>query len=120
MRGVGILLLGVAAAHGATLDYTFFKERVQPIFLAKRAGHARCVTCHSHGSPPLPALPSSFSLNSLKAPATACNSFSSAALLPGRCTWSINPAALQYCYSDNGILFCFSPFVIIHIRSGHG
>ena len=38
---------------GQSLDYTFFKERVQPIFLKKRPGHARCVTCHSHGSPPL-------------------------------------------------------------------
>jgi len=28
----------------------FFKERVQPIFLRHRPGHARCVTCHSHGS----------------------------------------------------------------------
>jgi hypothetical protein len=35
------------------LDYTFFRERVQPIFLNKRPGHARCVTCHSHGAPPL-------------------------------------------------------------------
>jgi|SRR5579862_515291 len=44
-----------AASHavGQSLDYTFFKERVQPIFLKKRPGHARCVTCHSHGSPPL-------------------------------------------------------------------
>jgi len=40
-------------AAGPTLDYNFFKERVQPIFLAKRPGHARCVTCHSHGAPPL-------------------------------------------------------------------
>src|SRR5947209_13202630 len=36
-----------------TLDYTFFKEKVEPIFLKKRPGHARCVTCHAHGSPPL-------------------------------------------------------------------
>jgi hypothetical protein len=28
------------------LDYEFFKARVQPIFLAKRAGHARCYVCH--------------------------------------------------------------------------
>ena len=35
------------------LDYSFFKERVQPIFLKKRPGHARCVTCHRHRSPPL-------------------------------------------------------------------
>ena len=43
----------VAQAAGPSLDYTFFKERVQPILLNKRPGHARCVTCHSHGSPPL-------------------------------------------------------------------
>src|SRR5262245_48586 len=36
-----------------TLDYAFFKERVQPIFLKKRPGHARCVVCHDHRSPPL-------------------------------------------------------------------
>ena len=40
-------------AEGPALDYSFFKERVQPILLAKRPGHARCVTCHSHGTPPL-------------------------------------------------------------------
>jgi hypothetical protein len=26
---------------------------VQPIFLEKRPGHARCVTCHQHRVPPL-------------------------------------------------------------------
>ena len=40
-------------ADKPSLDYTFFKEKVQPIFLKKRPGHARCVTCHAHGSPPL-------------------------------------------------------------------
>lgn len=35
------------------LDYAFFKERVQPIFLRKRPGHARCVVCHEDRSPPL-------------------------------------------------------------------
>src|SRR5258706_16044881 len=40
-------------ADAQSLDYGFFKERVQPIFLQKRPGHARCVTCHTHGSPPL-------------------------------------------------------------------
>jgi hypothetical protein len=29
-----------------SLDYEFFKARVQPIFLAKRLGHARCISCH--------------------------------------------------------------------------
>ena len=35
------------------LDYAFFRDEVQPIFLKKRPGHARCITCHQHGSPPL-------------------------------------------------------------------
>jgi uncharacterized protein (TIGR02246 family) len=46
-----------AAASGA-LDYEYFKTKVQPIFLAKRAGHARCIACHGSGTPlrlqPLP------------------------------------------------------------------
>jgi hypothetical protein len=41
----------------STLDFEFFKTRVQPIFLAKRPGHARCITCHATGQPRLVALP---------------------------------------------------------------
>jgi hypothetical protein len=41
-----------------TLDYEFFRTRVQPIFLTKRPGHARCISCHGSGTPlrlqPLP------------------------------------------------------------------
>ena len=50
-----------AAASGASasLDYEFFKTKVQPIFLAKRPGHARCIACHGSGTPlrlqPIPA-----------------------------------------------------------------
>jgi hypothetical protein len=51
---LSFLPLGAASPDSSPqLDYTFFKERVQPIFLAKRAGHARCVACHSHGTPAL-------------------------------------------------------------------
>ncbi len=39
-----------------TLDFGFFKERVQPIFLKKRPGHARCIACHTQRIPPLQAL----------------------------------------------------------------
>src|SRR4051794_16172963 len=39
------------AAGSPPLDYEFFKARVQPIFLAKRAGHARCISCHASGTP---------------------------------------------------------------------
>jgi hypothetical protein len=35
----------------ASLDYDYFKTRVQPIFLAKRPGHARCIACHGSGTP---------------------------------------------------------------------
>jgi hypothetical protein len=42
---------GATAATGPALDFDFFKARVQPIFLAKRAGHARCYVCHSAGTP---------------------------------------------------------------------
>jgi hypothetical protein len=42
-----------------SLDFEMFKTQVQPIFLAKRAGHARCISCHASGTPlrlqPLPA-----------------------------------------------------------------
>jgi len=30
-----------------TLDYDYFKSRVQPILGATRPGHTRCVTCHA-------------------------------------------------------------------------
>ena len=30
-----------------TLNYEFYKARVEPIFLKKNAGHTRCVVCHS-------------------------------------------------------------------------
>jgi hypothetical protein len=42
-----------SASSMPALDYAFFKEKVQPIFLKKRPGHARCVVCHDHRSPPL-------------------------------------------------------------------
>jgi hypothetical protein len=32
------------------LDYTFFKARVEPVFLEKRAGHVRCYVCHSESN----------------------------------------------------------------------
>jgi hypothetical protein len=39
-------LAAANAAPSAKLDYEYFKAKVQPIFLAKRAGHARCISCH--------------------------------------------------------------------------
>ena len=40
-----------ASAAASLLDYEFFKTKVQPIFLATRDGHTRCVSCHSKGTP---------------------------------------------------------------------
>ena len=38
-------------AAPAALDYEFFKSKIEPILLAKRAGHARCIACHASGTP---------------------------------------------------------------------
>jgi hypothetical protein len=37
----------------SALDFEFFKTRVQPIFVARREGLTRCVSCHSKGTPML-------------------------------------------------------------------
>ncbi len=41
-----------------TLDFDFFKARIEPIFTTKRVGNARCISCHGSGTPmrlkPLP------------------------------------------------------------------
>jgi len=49
---VSALVLGAATlvSQAATLDYDYFKAKVQPIFLTKRAGHARCVMCHAEAN----------------------------------------------------------------------
>jgi hypothetical protein len=52
---IGSLVLtaitAAAAQSPAALDFDFFKTRVQPIFTAKRPGHARCISCHIAGTP---------------------------------------------------------------------
>ncbi|HEV8209062.1 MAG TPA: hypothetical protein VGP77_03025 [Vicinamibacterales bacterium] len=40
-----------APSTAPALDFEFFKTKVQPIFLAKRPGHARCISCHTSGTP---------------------------------------------------------------------
>ena len=60
IASVALVVAAWAGQPPATLslDYEVFKTKVQPIFLAKRPGHARCVSCHSSGTPlrlqPLP------------------------------------------------------------------
>jgi hypothetical protein len=38
------------AASAQALNYDFFKARVEPIFLRRRAGHARCYVCHEESA----------------------------------------------------------------------
>jgi hypothetical protein len=67
----GFALLSAAAAllpasAAPPLDYAFFKERVQPIFLLKREGHTRCYVCHAESN----------------------NAFRLERLAPGAATWN--------------------------------
>ena len=45
------LLAQQPAPSSTSVDFEFFKTRIQPILTAKRPGHARCVSCHSTGTP---------------------------------------------------------------------
>jgi len=40
------------ASKSVTLDFEFFKARVEPIFLKRRPGHARCYACHGSNTGP--------------------------------------------------------------------
>jgi YVTN family beta-propeller protein len=42
-----VLAETAADTHSSSLDFNFFKNKVQPIFLKERPGHARCYGCHS-------------------------------------------------------------------------
>jgi hypothetical protein len=42
--------LSVVASKTPTLDYEFFKAKVEPIFLKKREGHTRCYVCHEESN----------------------------------------------------------------------
>ena len=54
LRVAFALVLAAFAASAAkaetVLDYDFFKRKVEPIFLKKRADHARCATCHQQSN----------------------------------------------------------------------
>jgi hypothetical protein len=45
-----LALASAAVSEAATLDYDYFKSKVQPIFVAKRPGHAPCVMCHAEAN----------------------------------------------------------------------
>ena len=56
----------LVARAAPTLDYEFFKARVEPVFLQKRDGHTRCYVCHAESN----------------------NAFRLERLSPGASTWS--------------------------------
>lgn len=47
---IAALLAQQPAAPAPALDFEFFRTHVEPIFMAKRAGNARCYSCHSFGT----------------------------------------------------------------------
>ncbi len=61
MRAFILLLLAVVLvpspldaqqpAGAPALDFEAFRTRIQPVFLKKRTGLARCYVCHSQGTP---------------------------------------------------------------------
>ena len=40
-----------ASAASSSLDFEYFRTKVQPILLAKRDGNVRCAVCHTKGTP---------------------------------------------------------------------
>ena len=45
-----VLLIASPFAVAQSLDFETYKTRVEPIFLKKRPGHARCVVCHAESN----------------------------------------------------------------------
>jgi hypothetical protein len=52
--GIITLAMSLVATSVSTaqvaLDYDFFKNRIEPIFLKKRPGHSRCYVCHAESN----------------------------------------------------------------------
>jgi hypothetical protein len=45
-----ILFLLLQGQGASEPDFQYFKTKVEPLFLEKRPGHARCVVCHSRST----------------------------------------------------------------------
>ena len=45
-----LMLMQAGPGPASTLDYAYFKSKVQPLLVEKRPGHARCSTCHSRST----------------------------------------------------------------------
>jgi hypothetical protein len=72
-----IVLQSAAPLAGAqSLDFEYYRTRVEPIFLNKRPTHARCVVCHST--------------------AENTTAFRLQPLLPGSTTWTEDQSRLNF------------------------
>ena len=47
---ISLLSSGLLIAQDVRLDFDYFKNEVQPIYLAKRDGNVRCIQCHTRSS----------------------------------------------------------------------
>jgi len=72
--GVVVIAGGVSLAAAPELDYEVFKVHVEPVFLKKREGIARCYQCHVEAN----------------------NAFSLQRLDPGQTGWSDAQSRLNY------------------------
>jgi hypothetical protein len=43
---LAIIVAVASVAQAQSLDFETYRTRVEPVFLKKRPGHARCVVCH--------------------------------------------------------------------------
>jgi hypothetical protein len=50
VAATALLPAALVAQVKPTLDYGFYKVRVEPIFLTKKPGHTRCVLCHEQSN----------------------------------------------------------------------
>jgi hypothetical protein len=50
MRIALALLCLLPAVWGQDLNFSTYRTKVEPVFLKKRPGHARCVVCHTIGN----------------------------------------------------------------------
>ena len=53
----GTVRQAAGQAASPTLDYQYFKDTVQAVFLKKREGHTRCVVCHTINDAPFHLVP---------------------------------------------------------------
>ena len=50
LAGLVAIAAPVAAQQKPALDFDFYRSRVEPVFLAKKEGHTRCVVCHAEAN----------------------------------------------------------------------